>query len=177
MKKTHNIPITPQDAIFNHPSCGKFENVLQSKKLEILQVFLRFFSIRTFQLLAIWMLKSRILRCNGYIIIAYLLLMILLPGWTGAVEMVDPTRPPDRVLTPAKAQPLTLTAIFIYPHKRIAIINGQAVTMGDRVGEFTITSINTYSVELVGSQNNREMLQLVTIPIKQKVSGTDPNKD
>ena len=61
------IPITPQDAIFNHPSCGKFENVLQSKKLEILQVFLRFFSIRTFQLLAIWMLKSRILRCNGYI--------------------------------------------------------------------------------------------------------------
>src|SRR3989338_6392822 len=62
------IPITPQDAIFNHPSCGKFENVLQSKKLEILQVFLRFFSIRTFQLLAIWMLKSRILRCNGYML-------------------------------------------------------------------------------------------------------------
>src|SRR3990167_5711576 len=62
-----NIPITPQDAIFNHPSCSKFENVLQSKKLEILQVFLHFFSIRTFQLLAIGMLKSRILRCNGYI--------------------------------------------------------------------------------------------------------------
>jgi putative transposase len=30
-------------------------------------LFLRFFSIRTFKLLVIWALKSRILRCNGYI--------------------------------------------------------------------------------------------------------------
>ncbi len=61
------IPITPQDATFNNPSCIEFETFFNRKISKYRQVFLRFFSIKTFQLLVIWMLKLRILRCNGYI--------------------------------------------------------------------------------------------------------------
>lgn len=85
-------------------------------------------------------------------------------------ELVDPTRPPDfsaKAITSATgAQGLKLTATYIYPHRRMAIINGSIVKEGDQIDGFTITTITPYTVELVGSQNNKEILQLVK-PVKQ----------
>lgn len=91
-----------------------------------------------------------------------------MPGLLWAVDMVDPTKPPLVLMTPQTLtmnQPLELTAIFIYPKYRFAIINGVIMKPGDKIGEFTITMINPYTVELTGPQGTQQLLQLV-IPIK-----------
>jgi hypothetical protein len=98
------------------------------------------------------------------------LLVLLTPFMLGALAMQDPTRPPNVSTNPNAAevgQPLAVTAIFVYPNRRIAIVNGQNVVVGDHVGELTVTSINQDTVELEGPQHTREVLQLVE-PVKQR---------
>lgn len=86
----------------------------------------------------------------------------------GAVTLRDPTRPPN-VTTPAEGtaaqasgQGDSLTAIFDYPDHQVAIINNQVMRVGDRIGEFTITAITPYTVELTGPNNTRQVLELVS---------------
>ena len=97
--------------------------------------------------------------------------IVLLPLIIGA-DLIDPTRPPDSILSPqstSTSQSLELTATFIYPHYQLAIINGQSVMVGDPIGAFTVTHISPYTVELMGPQSNKEILQLVPeIKVKQK---------
>lgn len=86
----------------------------------------------------------------------------------GAVSLVDPTKPPQ--LSPTneitEQKSLNLTAVFIYPAYRLAIINGKAVMVGDKIEEFTVTTITPYTVELSGMNDHKEILQL-TLPIRQ----------
>lgn len=83
-------------------------------------------------------------------------------------DQLDPTEPPN-ANTPQQtaAQPLVVTAIFIYPAYRVAIINGQSLMVGSHVGEFIVTTINPYTVELSGTQG-KEVLKLTTSMIKQE---------
>lgn len=94
------------------------------------------------------------------------ILTILLPMLALADNLVDPTRPPDFISSPASGtattQPMTLTAVFIYPTYRMAIIGGQQSMVGDHLGEFIVTNILPYAVELTGQQNNKVVLQLVS---------------
>ena len=64
---------------------------------------------------------------------------------------------------------LNLTGIFIKPDSRTAIIDGKVYHEGDAVGEYIITNIHVDTVELVGTTNNREVLQLAA-PIKKAAS-------
>ena len=84
------------------------------------------------------------------------------------IAATDPTRPPTYAPTaaPVSKQPMQLTAIYIYPTKRFAIIGGRIVKEGDQVNEFTISTITADTVELTGSQRNKETLTLVT-PVKK----------
>ncbi len=85
----------------------------------------------------------------------------------GALPLRDPTQPPmAAVLSPtvnADQSPshLQLTAVFIYPTYKLAIINGAPLKEGDHLGEYTITTIATNTVELVGPTNDKLMLTLV----------------
>jgi len=80
----------------------------------------------------------------------------------------DPTRPPDLVLFKLNQRSANevmnstqrLTAIFVYPHYKIAIIDNQVKRTGDRVGEYVVTSIKRNVVELTGNHNKRMMLKL-----------------
>lgn len=96
-------------------------------------------------------------------------LLALLSVWllTGAAqELVDPTRPPAALLTPIQdikvKGPLQVTAIFIYPTRRIAIINDHLAQVGDQVGSYTIINIQRDTVELKGVQDKSMVLNLVT---------------
>lgn len=84
---------------------------------------------------------------------------------TQAEAMVDPTRPPDQLILPSKRLKVTgalqVTAIFIYPSYRFAIINGQLGKPGDKVGEYTIINIQHDTVELKGAQDNSMVLPLL----------------
>lgn len=86
----------------------------------------------------------------------------------GAVSLRDPTRPPN-VTTPGDGtsseksqQGDSLTAVFDYPEHQVAIINNQVMRVGDHIGEFTITTITPYTVELTGPNNTRQVLELVS---------------
>lgn len=90
-----------------------------------------------------------------------------------AADMRDPTQPPIQFL-PAKEgggpEPTYgLTALFIRPNYQAAIINDEILYVGNHLGEYTITSISSNGVELQGSQNNREFLQLVP-PVRQELN-------
>ena len=98
------------------------------------------------------------------------MLLICLPCLLGVSSLTDPTRPPGVIFGPqntASSQPLQLTAVFIYPNYRLAIINDQVALIGDHIGEFTITTISPYAVELTGPQNAKSVLTL-TVPLKQE---------
>ncbi|OGT45851.1 MAG: hypothetical protein A3E83_00545 [Gammaproteobacteria bacterium RIFCSPHIGHO2_12_FULL_41_20] len=92
--------------------------------------------------------------------------LLLLMGFT---EVADPTRPPyvDAKDSKFSSQSYILTAVFIQNGRRIAIVGGQPVREGDRLGQFIVTAITPYTVELVGSENERQILQLVPA-IKKK---------
>ena len=87
-----------------------------------------------------------------------LLAMLSLVFLTGATTLTDPTRPPDILIPAAKklrmAGSMQLTAIFIYPNRRFAVINGQSVSVGDKIGEYTIINIQHDTVELKGLQDS-----------------------
>lgn len=90
----------------------------------------------------------------------------------GAAMPVDPTRPPgynDPVLEISQKKSLDLTAIFIYPTYRLAIINSQPLKVGDKINEYTVTSISANTVELNGPENTQEVLQ-VAASVKKQVN-------
>jgi hypothetical protein len=85
---------------------------------------------------------------------------------TGAAILVDPTRPPDSLLpasskTTSHTGPLQVSAIFIYQNYRFAIVSGQKVVPGDKVGEYTIINIQRDTVELKGSQDQSIVLSIL----------------
>ena len=82
---------------------------------------------------------------------------------------IDPTRPANLPMSgqnESSKQPLILTAIYIHPQKRLAVIDGQLVKTGEMISGFTITRINPYTVELLGPGKEPMMLQIV-LPIKE----------
>lgn len=95
------------------------------------------------------------------------LLVALLACWylTGATPLVDPTRPPDIRTSDSKkladTGPLHLSAVFLYPNRRIAIISGQLAKVGDQIGAYTITNIQRDTVELKGSEESPVNLMLL----------------
>lgn len=88
------------------------------------------------------------------------------------IALHDPTEPPPDFMPTKNSEvnyrTLNLSAIFIRPTSRWAIINGQVYHEGDAMGEYIITNIHVDTVELIDSANNKEVLQLVT-PIKKAV--------
>src|SRR5580700_1608209 len=97
-------------------------------------------------------------------IVVWMPVLSLALGSTTALAdlFVDPTKPANYIGEAGETNPLALTATFIYPTHQLAIINGTLLKVGDHYGQFTITSITPYSVELKGPQNTREELFLVT---------------
>jgi len=70
-----------------------------------------------------------------------------------ADTLVDPTRPPITVHKSGPAREVEsdvrVTAIFQSGERRVAVLNGQVVTAGDRVGAVTIQEINADGVRYV----------------------------
>ena len=61
----------------------------------------------------------------------------------------DPMRPDHaQAATPAQAQRFRVSAIFLSDVRRVAILNGRTVTVGDRVDGATVTAIGDNTVRL-----------------------------
>jgi MSHA biogenesis protein MshK len=88
-----------------------------------------------------------------------------------AQALVDPTRPPNALGTPAApgvAAPAdtvpsasVLQSILLSPHRRLAWIDGRSVEVGDRVGEASVVAIEVDSVKLRGDDGALTVMRLM----------------
>lgn len=98
-----------------------------------------------------------------------LLLGAALPA--GGQELVDPTRPPNAPApgmqegAPAGTQ---LQSVLIAPGRRIAIVNGKSVALGDVLGESKVVKITETEVVLQKG-NETEVLKMFPGVEKQSV--------
>lgn len=79
-----------------------------------------------------------------------------------AEELVDPTRPPASIAAPvaeAVVQAAGLQSIIISRNRRAAIIDGQTVELGDRLGDARLIEVNAAGVVLK-SNKGRQVLML-----------------
>jgi hypothetical protein len=83
------------------------------------------------------------------------LLLCALAAAAAAEELQDPTRPPNELGTEAKSVSDELQSIIISPTRRAAIINGQTVELGAKLGDVRLIEINGGNVVLEGVQGRR----------------------
>jgi MSHA biogenesis protein MshK len=86
---------------------------------------------------------------------APVLLFALLSAPAGAQGLVDPTRPPDAPLpgndagpVPARAAPQLQSVLVASSGRRVAVIDGRTVRVGDKVGEASVDGIGETTVTL-----------------------------
>jgi len=70
----------------------------------------------------------------------------------------DPTRPMplDRKARPVSRGGLILQSTLVSPNRRVAVINGKILAVGDKISNAVITEINTYQVTV--RRNNKEIV-------------------
>ena len=111
--------------------------------------------------------RNRIFAVLSVCFSSYLVLLFtVFYSIVSTAQLQDPTRPPDYQVV-AKQQKTTqpdnwiLSSILISPKRRVAIINGSAVQVGDMVGEVKVISIKP--TEVLIQQGNKH-IALTLIP-------------
>ena len=83
-----------------------------------------------------------------------------------AETLPDPTRPPAFLFAPTDGDGppaesagggLILQSVLIAPNRRSAIIGGKALSVGDRVGDFTLVRVSEGEVQLRGPEGSRTL--------------------
>ncbi len=84
---------------------------------------------------------------------------LLLPVFGGATELLDPTLPPASIAEPVAEfgkselnQSVGLQSILISRQRRAAIIDGETVELGGRLGEAKLIEVNEGNVVLKTAQ-------------------------
>jgi MSHA biogenesis protein MshK len=101
---------------------------------------------------------------------------LILLGWAGTAgaQLNDPTRPPGDAALQAEAGtgmavPGGLQSVILRQHgKPAALINGEVVELGGKVGEARLVKVNEDSVVLKGP-GGEEILRLMPAAEKKKV--------
>lgn len=81
-------------------------------------------------------------------------LAVLMPADRGgAASLPDPTRPPQRFIAPVASGSVVpknwqLGSILIAPQRRVAVINGRPLSVGDRVSGAKVVAIESDQVRL-----------------------------
>lgn len=81
-----------------------------------------------------------------------------------AAGLPDPTRPPAQLAAPADAGAQSgpvLQSVMISPARRLAIISGQTVALGQNYGDFRLVRVTESEAEL---RHGREVLTLKLFP-------------
>jgi len=95
-----------------------------------------------------------------------------------AQALADPTRPPNLSGLPSGAAGASvsgpvLQSIVLSPERKIAVISGKLVGIGDRVGEATLVSIDFDSVRLREGRGTR-LLKLLPDVRKRELGAAAP---
>lgn len=80
-----------------------------------------------------------------------MLIALLLP-FAARAELRDPTQPPDFISSgDTIVTTWRLDAIIISENRRIAIINGQSLKIGEKISGNQLVDVQPYSVQLEGA--------------------------
>lgn len=95
--------------------------------------------------------------------------LLLLAGSAGAEALNDPTRPPARAPAPRPGaavvvarERLVLSSVLISPERRVAVINGRALQVGERIDDAEVVAIDLQQVRL------KRHTQTVTLTLSGK---------
>lgn len=93
-----------------------------------------------------------------------LLLLTTLIAGRDVAALNDPTRPPGRSssstaakITTAPTPRLELTSILVAPERRVAVINGRPLQVGERIGDYKVVDIQ---FDLVQVKNDNRLISL-----------------
>jgi MSHA biogenesis protein MshK len=115
--------------------------------------------------------------------VALLLTASVHTAW--AETLPDPTRPPAFLFAPADGDGppadasgggLVLQSVLIAPNRRSAIIGGRTLSIGDRLGDFTLVRVSEGEVQLRGPEGSRT-LKLFPAVTKRLAHGGDATVD
>lgn len=103
----------------------------------------------------------------------------LLSFSAAADELLDPTRPPSALATPAEiagepAKPAGLQSVIISKSRSAAIIDGQIVELGGKYGDVRLIEVNDTGVILQGIQGKRVMTLFPDVTISKKRAQAGP---
>jgi MSHA biogenesis protein MshK len=92
-------------------------------------------------------------------------------GALAADVLDDPMRPPhltavEAARPAAKPAGYTLSSVVIGADRRVAVVNGRTVTVGDRVGAATVIDIQPSTVALARG-GDRFVISLVALDVKK----------
>jgi MSHA biogenesis protein MshK len=106
---------------------------------------------------------------NSLALITATLLSLLVIGYVQAEQLRDPTRPADMLgrgqAVVVSAPGPVLQSVLISPQRRIAIISGKTLKVGDQFGDSHVVSISDTEVVL---QNGKAQQTLKLFPDVQK---------
>lgn len=109
------------------------------------------------------------MRASSLLVLAAL----LAPSLAGASPLPDPTRPADAPIARANggtaAAGPVLQSTLVSPTRRVAVIDGRTVGVGDKVHGATVVDIQPYEVRI--HQNGRDA-RLRMLPRLAKEKGT-----
>lgn len=87
----------------------------------------------------------------------------LLAALPALAQLADPTRPPtaspETMSSPAAAPAARLQSVLIAPGRKVAVIDGRTVKLGERIGDARVVAISPAQVTLQKGAE-RQTLQL-----------------
>ena len=102
------------------------------------------------------------------------LALVVSPLQASLDDLPDPTRPGGRSQgEPHSGGELVLQSVLIAPNRRIAVINGQKLAVGDRIRDQEVIEIRTHEVVLRRAGHER-VLRLLPRPLIDKSKGPKP---
>lgn len=102
---------------------------------------------------------------NVRFILMFLFSLLSIGPAIAMVEMRDPTRPIGDNASVSFAETYELGSILFSVERKIAVINGQWLRVGDKVDGVTVTRIEKNSVDIDGP-GGKQTLTLLTQPKK-----------
>lgn len=95
---------------------------------------------------------------------AYLVLAVAAPASAADMAFPDPTRP----LAYEGGGELVLQTTIVSAHRRVAVINGRTLRVGDKIAGATVTEIRPFEVVLASGQRTRVLRAVpVTKPLNK----------
>lgn len=101
-----------------------------------------------------------------------LALLYAVPVMAAAQTLTDPTRPPPEINAPqaqaSAPKESGLQSVIISPARRAAIINGQTIELGGKLGDAKLLEVNESGVVLQGPQGRRALALFPEVDLRKK---------